>query len=459
MNATARALIAEDTEDLSFLLARARDLRSGLRDEEAKDLYLAILRRDPGHVEALSEIALLAYASGFRSAARSAYEQLVRHDPHNVMAHTNLGVLLCEEGEHERSRREFCCALAIAPDFAQAHRGLARLFQDQGEAKMAEAHWRRGFEGQAVEVWPYRGQQMPVTVLMLVSVKGGNIPLRTILDDRIFAVTALYVEYYEPTFGLPPHAFVFNAIGDADLCSEALVLAQEILKETHAPVINHPKSVAATGRFANAERVRKIPGLRAPLMHRNFKQDAQAGKHFAFPFLMRAPGYHTGQHFFLVDQPTAISDAVAKLPGPEILEIEYFDARGLDGYWRKYRVMTIGGKLYPLHLAVSPNWKVHYFSAEMSKRPEHVAEEKHFLENMALVLGSPAMAALLEVAKVLCLDYAGIDFAMGPSGEILFFEANATMAVFQPPLDAVWNYRRAPIKSVIKAMQQLLLAQ
>jgi len=35
------------------------------------------------------------------------------------------------------------------------------------------------------------------------------------------------------------------------------------------------------------------------------------------------------------------------------LVIEYLDARGTDGNAQKYRVMMIGGRIYPLHLAIS----------------------------------------------------------------------------------------------------------
>ena len=33
--------------------------------------------------------------------------------------------------------------------------------------------------------------------------------------------------------------------------------------------------------------------------------------------------------------------------------------------------MTIGGRLYPLHMAAGAEWKVHYFSAGMGERAEH----------------------------------------------------------------------------------------
>ena len=79
--------------------------------------------------------------------------------------------------------------------------------------------------------------------------------------------------------------------------------------------------------------------------------------------------------------------ALAELPGEDLTVLSYLDARGLDGKVRKYRVMMIDGGLYPLHVAISSHWKIHYFTADMADHPEHRAEDAEFLENMAGVLG------------------------------------------------------------------------
>ncbi len=98
----------------------------------------------------------------------------------------------------------------------------------------------------------------------------------------------------------------------------------------------------------------------------------------AFPLLLRSPGYHTGRNFILVEQADQLSAAAASLPGSDLLVIEYLDSRGKDGNARKYRVMMIGGQIYPLHLAISGNWKVHYFTSDMADKPDHRREEAAF---------------------------------------------------------------------------------
>jgi hypothetical protein len=124
---------------------------------------------------------------------------------------------------------------------------------------------------------------------------------------------------------------------------------------------------------------------------------------------------------------------------------------------RKYRVMFVDGVAYPLHLAVSADWKVHYFSADMARNAAFRDEERRFLENMPAVLGEPAVAALARIQATLDLDYAGIDFALARGGSVLLFEANATMVVFPPGPDPIWDYRRRAIDAVLEAARRMLV--
>jgi hypothetical protein len=119
-------------------------------------------------------------------------------------------------------------------------------------------------------------------------------------------------------------------------------------------------------------------------------------------------------------------------------------------------VMMVDGKLYPLHAAVSSNWKIHYFSAEMADNPEHRAEDAAFLDDLPGVIGPRAMAALEKIQSVLGLDYGGIDFGLSESGEVLLFEANATMVVLIPDEGAKWDYRRPAVEAIYKAVWTML---
>jgi len=124
---------------------------------------------------------------------------------------------------------------------------------------------------------------------------------------------------------------------------------------------------------------------------------------------------------------------------------------------RKYRVLFVGGGLYPLHLAISQHWKVHYFSADMKDRQDHRDEEARFLDDMHAALGERAVRALDAVRVALGLDYGGIDFGLDAAGNVVLFETNATMAIFYPGDEPQFGYRRPAVERVIAAFRTLAI--
>jgi hypothetical protein len=446
------------SDELAQALERARGLVAKGEDEAAKHSYLDVLRLDPTHLSALNELGTLAYAGGFRSAARTAYLQAVRHHPGDKMARVNLANLQYEESDSAGAALHYQAALRIDPQFPEAHQGMARILSAAGDEAGAAAHWRKGFEGHAVVSKPYRGSGTAVPLLVLVSTRGGNVPTQLWITHRHFAVTAIYVEFYDPATPLPPHALVVNLIGDADICAQALDRAEEISARTRAPTINPPARVRVSGRAENARRLGALPGVVAPAIETLAPSAILASVDLRFPLLLRRPGFHTGQHFTRVENRDGLAPALASLAADELFVIQYLDARGHDGMARKYRVMFVDGVAYPLHLAISSDWKVHYFSAAMAQNAAYREEEKRFLEDMPTVLGKRAMLALREICTVLGLEYAGIDFAVSADGSVLLFEANATMVVFPPGPDPLWDYRRQAIDTVLEAATRMLLS-
>jgi tetratricopeptide (TPR) repeat protein len=429
-------------------LLRARRLFADGDDIAARQAYLDALHLDPRHPVALTELGALAHAGGYLSAAREAFRQAVRSNPDYLPARVGYGDLLCEAGDPAAACLHYQAALAIDADLPRAHQGLARALHALGED--GGEHWRKGFACHAVVSQCFRGAGVGIPLLMLVSAVGGNVSTRHWLDSRVFAVTAIYADFFDPADQLPPHMLIVNAIGDADLCNAALANAERIVAKSNAPVINAPAIVRQTGREAIARRLGGIPGVIAPRI------TALARADLHFPLLLRAPGYHTGQHFIRVATADALTTAAASLPGGDPLAIEYLDARGADGMARKYRIMFIDGAAYPLHLAISMDWKVHYFTAAMAADPAFRAEEDRFLCEMPAVVGEHGMAALARVQAALGLDYGGIDFGLAPDGSLLLFEANATMAVSPPDPDPIWNYRRPAVAAALGAAQRML---
>lgn len=458
-------LLEREPDAIAARYERAGLLREQGSFEEAKRDYLELIRRKPDDFGVLNDFGTLVLKAGYRSAARSLFGEAVRHHPNNPMGHVNLANLLLLMGEHEEARAHFEAALRADPGHIHAHRGMGNLLAELGDAAGARRHRDKGFNNDFLATLPYRGNRAPIKVLLLISAVGGNTPTASLLDDDVFQTTVLATEYYDGEIPLPPHDLVFNSIGDADICAEGLEAARKILARTARPIINHPLAVLKTGRASNAERLRGLPGVIVPRMvslPRRALAEADAARvvarsDFSFPLLVRAPGFHTGHHFVRAEAAPELAAAVEKFPGDAAWLIEDLDARDATGMFGKFRVMIVDRQIYPLHLAISRDWKVHYFTADMADSANNRAKEAQFLTDMVSVLGRRGIAALQRIAAMLDLDYGGIDFAVNAQGDILFFEANATMVMVPLAADEKWAYRRPAFDNVFAAVRAMLM--
>ncbi len=461
--ARTEAVVAACPDNVEARFQRCRLLAELGRNEEAKTAFLELLVQEPAHFGALNNLGNLVYSMGYRNAAKSLYARAVELHPNNPKGHVNLANLLVES-DLARAREHYEAALKIDPDHIEANRGMAYVLTRLRDEDRAAIHRRKAFENRAVMEFPYTGSGEPIRVLLLASASGGTIPMRHHLDEQIFLTTVIFAEYYDRQKPLPPHDIVFNTIGDADLCGEALEAASRIVEKTTAPVVNQPRNVLPTGRMENCRRLGKIEDVIAPKIAEISRQVLEgdgaeaflAREGFSFPVLVRAPGFHTGRFFEQYEDAASLRAGVGQMPGEKMMVIQYVDLRNPDGKIRKYRVMMIDGHLYPLHAAISHHWKIHYFTAEMADNEQNRAEDAAFLANMTGVLGEHAVRALGRICETLGLQYAGIDFGLSPDGKIVLFEANATMVVNPPEKDAKWDYRRPAVQKILNAIATLL---
>lgn len=339
--------------------------------------------------------------------------------PSSSAAITNLGYFYVQRGDPARARDFYVQALALDRANGEAQRGLAVACTQLGEP-VPPTH--------AVVRTPFEGEGRAVELLVLVTLGSGNVVLERLLDPRRFAVTRLAVELFDERENLPAHDVVFNAIGEADAAEAALMRAERLLRKAHSRVLNDPRAVRSTGRARVARRLAGIAGLVVPAVEIVGRSEFDS-RRWSFPVLLRAPGFHTGEHFIRVDAPAQLPGALASVPGDPLFAIEYVDVADGDGIFAKYRMMAIGGELYPLHAAFGTNWKLHYYSSDMNARADLREREAAFLRDPVAVLGENAYDALLAIVAEIGLDYMGIDFALDRDGAVVLFEANATMAI------------------------------
>ncbi len=326
-------------------------------------------------------------------------------------------------------------ALAIDPFELQIHLGLAQSYQRVGDDVGADRHRRDAIKLAPVRTIPYRGTEQAVRVLALLATANANIDLEPLLPNETYAITLAHVDAMSANAELPKHDILFNAIGDADAAERALAIAESIVSRSDAPVVNHPAAVAKTRRDRNAARLRGRTALRVPRIVRIERERlrgtqasiALAAAGIPYPFLLRSPGFHNGRFCLRVADSGELNDALAALPGEELYAVEFIDTRDERGYYCKFRALFIGDEILPVHAALSSTWKVHFEAADLAESELGRALDRDFRRDPRGRIGERAFAALETVRRELGLQYAGADFGLDGDGNLVLFEANATM--------------------------------
>jgi Flp pilus assembly protein TadD len=91
--------LAKAPDDVSLLFSRACALDSLGRNNEARDAYIEVIKRDGAHIGALGNLGTLLYNAGYRSAARLTYNEALKHHPRDLRTLINQANALRENNE------------------------------------------------------------------------------------------------------------------------------------------------------------------------------------------------------------------------------------------------------------------------------------------------------------------------------------------------------------------------
>ncbi len=265
---------------------------------------------------------------------------------------------------------------------------------------------------------------------------------------------------------MPQFDLLFNAIGEPDIAHPLTQRLDNFVEACGRPVLNRPAAVARTQRhrlpelLAGLDDVVVAPCIR--LEGAPASPDALAARLAAdgidFPVLTRPLSKHGGDSLTLHASPEALWNTLATIDAPHYLTA-FYDYRSADGHFRKYRSIFIDWVPFPYHLAISSNWIVHYFSADMVGNPSKIDEERRFLEDPRTALGERAAQALAAIGRRLDLDYAGADFSLLPDGRVLVFEANAAMLVHREAQNGVLAHKNVFVQQIVDAFERVQIAR
>lgn len=278
---------------------------------------------------------------------------------------------------------------------------------------------------------------------------------------RVLHVTRNYLRQTRET-RLLHFKTIVNLITEPEQSSRTLDNVRKVLRGLPGRVINPPDAVLRSTRDLVARRLAGIPGLIVPRAVRlpGGKPALAAGilekAEVRPPIILREAGTHGGKIVGCFD---TIDGAVAAMEASrEHLATQFVDFRSSDGLYRKYRVFFIGRRRILRHMLVSDQWNVHASdrSRFMAPRPELVAEERALFEREGDPFPAQVGQVLDAVRQKMVLDFFGMDFGVTAAGEVVLFEANATMSFFPFSPDPQFDYAHRAFAPAQAAFRELL---
>lgn len=404
------------------------------RGEDAAAAYRKALDLRPGFVEALNNLAVLLVELERPAEALEAARRAVAADPGRAESHYNLGSALRDTGAWEPAIAAYRQAAILNPADARPFIAAGNILLDHDRAGEARVLF---LTAQRLRPLTVRRGVKPVpdfTVLLLTAPGAANTPSdylvgRAGYDSNFVALMA----GVEPDLDLLRRSgdVVFNLISDVDHARAILPWVGELADRLGRPVLNHPSAIKGTGREAVAARLAGLPHCKVPRTLRLApgEDPASALAVLAFPLLARVGGAHGGAELEKFDEPTAARAFLARRPRLSHYLTEFVPYPSADGHFRKYRLIFIDGAIYPYHLAIGDQWKVHHFSTDMENQEWMRREEAAFVADPRSVFRPPQWDALERIQRAIGLDYFGIDCGIDQAGDLVVFEVNATMLV------------------------------
>ncbi len=373
---------------------------------------------------------------------------------------TRMGAARVKLREGEEAAACFARAVQADPDFALARHHLAVSLARLGRDAEAARHRAAALARQCVFV--QEGPASSPRVLILAGSDIGNVPLEHILPES--AVTRIWwfiAHARDPARQvLPPYDVVFNGIGDPDLAGPAARNIALFIKSTGRIVLNDPAHVMRTRRDLLPGVLAGIGDVVVPPVLRVARGDGpdslrrqieDAG--LAPPLLLRPPGSHGGAGVVRIDAWNGLEGLAGQDVAGWYVTV-FVDCRAADGFVRKYRVAFVDRVAYPYHLAISPDWMVHYVSADMPDHPWKLREEAAFLADWQGAIGAVAASAIVEIGCRLDLDFCGVDFSIAPDGSVVVFEANATMLIHPEDAAGKLAFKNPAVCRIVDAMAE-----
>ncbi len=372
----------------------------------------------------------------------------------------NLAAAACEASNLALAEQACSAMLDADENHAGAMEQLAKVFYRQRRDEEALALLNRLARMQGLE--SRAGPECPeATILVLGGAGASHVSTKYLFDPALFARLSLVMltpDQPDAPLGsvswraLAGVDIVFIALSEVEKNGGQFEAVKELSARLKRPLFNSPDLIARTGRDQAPEIFGRIEGLRVPCVRWMMRGESCP----SFPLLIRPAGTHGGKDLSLIGTATELVEYMGRTPEDRYLLSEFVDFRSADGHYRKYRFIFVDREPYPYHLAIAENWMVHYWRTDMRSVDWKRREEEAFLADWKQVFGSSGAAAVEQVGQFMNLDYGGMDCSILPDGQVLFFEANASMLTHLDDADP--EFKKHAVSRIRDAMTRMVRA-
>jgi hypothetical protein len=378
--------------------------------------------------------------------------------PNVVALRQNLAAMLYESGELAGAISEHRAVLAVESGNVASNLGLYELLQITGERTEALVHQRTALRVRRLysHIAPHEARS--VLCLCAPGDWQTNIPVDFLFDHDTTTVHKLYLldQHDADSAVTVHHDVVWNIIAESPEALPYLALANRFMHAQNKPTLNTPARVITTARPLLDATLANSRARVAPVAIIDRERLSNAAMPFAFPIIARPLGSHAGHGLERLDDRDACGPYTQRNPVERYFVSPFIDYASADGFFRKYRLVYVDGVPYPVHLAISPNWMIHYYNAPMSEHAWMRDEEAAFLADARAAFHGDAYEMLLRVAAAVGLEYFGIDCGIDREGNVLVFEADAAMLVHTSDPIELYPYKHQFVPRIYRAIEAMI---
>jgi len=110
---------------------------------DAERVYNEVLRRQPGHFDALHRLGVLAAQTGQKERAAELFRRTIKLNGRIPAVHRNLGLALFELKRYKEALASFDKAIALKPDYVECYNSRGLVLQELGRFADAQAAFNK----------------------------------------------------------------------------------------------------------------------------------------------------------------------------------------------------------------------------------------------------------------------------------------------------------------------------